>query len=189
MDPIDVRVDTTLALGLRCVEYRLPSADGLRGSGYTLALGLRYGMIGVAAAHHLMITASDNEEQAVLAMVEIWRSMVEEHVRWDVAHRLPIPTSVGIAELIGKISAAPLRSYFPLYRRLCPLSYALELVGSTMTADNKPMVVEGWAWYRRKAALKVFVAALHESKEFALHFYERRQADLDEVPEIVLIGE
>ena len=82
-----------------------------------------------------------------------------------------------------------MRAYIPLYRRLCPLSRALEIVAATMVSQNASMILEGWSWFRRRAAMRMFQATLRESADFALHFFERRQADLEEVPEIVLIGE
>ena len=189
MDPIDVRADTTFTQALRCVEYRLPSSNGYRPPGYVLALGVRYGMIGIAAAHHLLITAEDHEESGVVSMMDSWSSLVEDHVRWDLSHRLPFTTNSNVPHLIGRISALPLRAYFPLYKRLCPLSRALELVAEALALENKAMIYEGWSWFKRKSALKMFEATMQESADYAMHFFDRRQADLDEVPEIALIGE
>ena len=90
MDPIDVRVDTTFTQALRCVQYRLPFSEGYRVPGYLFALGIRYGMVGMAASHHLLVTADDHEEARVLSLAESWPELVEDHVRWDVAHRLPL---------------------------------------------------------------------------------------------------
>jgi|GEM_PF-1411777 len=189
MDPIDVRVDTTFSQALRCVQFRLPNADGFRGPGYVLAVGARYGLIGVAAIHHLLLTANDDEESTIVAMFESWQKLVGDHVRWDVAHRLSFPVNRESSMLVGRIAAVPLRGYLPLYRKLCPLSTALELVSEALAADNKAMIREGWNWLGRKTAMRLFRASVRESKGFALHFFERRQADLEEVPEIALIGE
>jgi len=189
MDPIDVRADTTFAQALRCVQFRLPNPDGYRAPGYVLALGVRYGMIGIAASHHLLITAEGFEEPRILVMTEAWPGMVEDHVRWEMSLRMPFTTNVNVAHLVGQISYLPLHGYLPLYTRLCPLSRALELVGDALVTENKGMIFEGWPWYRRKSAVRLFQATLRESAQFALHFFERRQADLDEVPEIALIGE
>lgn len=189
MDPIDVRADTTFTQALRCVEYRLPDPEGFRAPGYVFALGLRYGLLGVAASHHLLITSETYEEMSILATIDSWPLFVEDHVRLDVARRLPFATNSNIPQLIGQVAAMPIRGYLPLYRRLCPLSVALGIVAEAIARDNKAMIFEGWPWFRRKAAWRIFGASVDESKSYALHFFDRREADLEEVPEIALIGE
>jgi hypothetical protein len=189
MDPIDVRADTTFTQALRCVEYRLPSSTGYQPPGYVLALGVRYGLVGMAASHHLLITADDYEESGVMRMMDAWPNLVEDHVRWDMIQRLPFAGNSNVPHVIGRISALPLSAYVPLYRRICPLANALDLVCDAIIEENKAMIYEGWSWFRRKSAVKLFTATLRESSAFALNFFERRQADLDEVPEIALIGE
>jgi hypothetical protein len=189
MDPIDLRVDTTFSQALRCVEYRLPKPEGLMAPGFVLALGLRYGMIGMAASHHLLLTADPEEERNILAMMECWSNLVEDHVRWDMMHRLPFAGGSNVAHVVGRIAYLPLASYMPLYRRLYPLGAALELVSHAVLAENKSMIYEGWSWFKRGQAMRVFKANLQESVGFAMHFFERREADIEEVPEIVLIGE
>lgn len=189
MDPIDARVDTAFNQALRCVQYRLPKPEGYRAPGYVFAVGVRYGMVGIAAAHHLLITANDEEESKICAMLDGWPHLVEDHVRWEVLHRLPFATNSSVPRLISRISTLPLRGYLPLYRRLCPLSRAIELVGTALVKENRGMVVEGWPWLKRRSAIRQFQSTLQESNEFALHFFERRQAELEEVPEIALIGE
>jgi hypothetical protein len=189
MDPIDIRADTTFNQALRCVQYRLPRAEGFRAPGYVLAFGIRYGMIGMSASHHLLLTAEDFEEGRMLSMIDSWPNLVEDHVRWDMAPRLPFPVNSNLPRLIGRISSLPMNAYLPLYRRLCPLSRALEFVGETMFTENRSMVVEGWPWFKRRNAVRLFRATLRDSMSFAGHFFDRRQADLDELPEIALIGE
>lgn len=189
MDPIDVRADTTFAQALRCVEFRLPKSVGLRGPGFLLALAVRYGMIGMAAGHHLLITADEDEEERIFATLEGWPMLVEDHVRWELMHRLPFAADSNFASLVGNISWLPLRAYFPLYRRMCPLSRSLDLVGRAIVEENRAMIVEGWPWLKRRLAIRSFAELLNESERYAMHFFERRQADIDEVREIALIGE
>lgn len=189
MDPIDLRAETTFSQGLRCLEYRLPSMEGFRPPGYVLALGVRYGMIGVAAAHHLLTTSGEREQDRALEMAESWPGLVVEHVQEAMRHRLPFATNSQVPRLVGSISSMPLRAYIPLYKKLCPLSRALELVGEAIAAENRPMIFEGWSWFKHKSALRIFRQELDKSRHYGLNFFERRQADLEEVPEIALIGE
>jgi hypothetical protein len=189
MDPIDVRADTTFTQALRCVQYRLPGFDGYKAPGYALALGARYGMVGIAASHHLLVTAEDHEEARVLATIESWPSLVEDHVRWDIAHRLSFGALWDASHLVAGISSLPLQAYLPLYKRMCPLANALDHIERRLVVENRAMIFEGWPWLRRKSALRRFQTGLRESNQFAMHFFERRQADLDELPEIALIGE
>lgn len=189
MDPIDVRVDTAFCQALKCAEYRLPKPDGLRAPGYVLALGLRYGLIGMAACHHLLLTSDTNDEDNILAMMDCWPSLVEDHVRWDMMHRLPFTAGSNVAHVIGRVAHLPLTSYLPLYRRLYPLGAALELVSEAFIHENRGMIFEGWPWFKRRAAMRTFEESMRESVAYARHFFERREADLEEVPEIALIGE
>jgi hypothetical protein len=189
MKPIYERADIAFMQALRCVEFRIPKLGRLKRPGYLVALGLRYGMIGVAASHHLLITADDDEEVELLDLIASFPRMVEDHVRWDVEHRLPIETSKMLPIYLAKLSAHPLEIYFPLYRRLCPLDHCLNHVIDAYTREHDSAIRDGWNLFQRRRAMKDFQDAAEQSATYAKHFFERRQADLDEVPEIALIGE
>src|SRR5438034_9056524 len=111
MEPIDVRADTTFSQALRCVQYRLPRADGYRSPGYVLALGMRYGLIGVAACHHLLVTSEEFEESRILSVIGGWPDLVEDHARWEMVHRLPFPAPPSLPHLVGRIASLPSRPY------------------------------------------------------------------------------
>jgi|SRR5579862_5156712 len=189
MDPIDVRVDMAFAQALRCVEFRLPGQDGFRASGYLLSVGARYGLVGIASFHHLLITASEEEEGGIMSHAATWQGMVEDHLQWEVAGRLAIPINREASRHAGRIAALSLRGYYPLYRKLWPLVSVLDRVGEAIISENREMITEGWPWLKRKHAMNLFRLSLADSIAFALHFFERREASLDEVPEIALIGE
>ena len=163
MDPIDVRVDTTFCQALKCAEYRLPRAEGFRAPGYVLALGLRYGLIGMAASHHLLLTSDTEDEGRILTIMDCWPHMVEEHVRWDMMHRLPFTSGSNVAHVIGRVAHLPISSYLPLYRKLYPLGASLELVSEALVEENKGMIFEGWPWFKRRAALRAFQETVRES--------------------------
>ncbi len=189
MDPIDVRADSTFTQALRCVQFRVPQPYGFKAPGFVLALGVRYGMIAMAAAYHLLITADDDEEGAIMEMIDCWPRLVEDSVKWDLSTRLPFAIDSSVPSFIGRIAELPLRAYLPLYRRLCPLYQSLDLVGHSLAHEHRSMIFEGWPWLKRRVASNLFENTWRESAEFALHFFDRRQADLEEVSEIALIGE
>lgn len=189
MDPVSIRSERAFAQALRCVRYRLPSQDGFRPQGYLFVLGVRYGFIGLAAGHHLLTTSRVHEEPWLLRSIESWPDLVEDYVRCELPHHLPLGAPANAAHVVGRISYLPIRSYLPLYRRLCPISRALELISGALVAENKGLITEGWPWFRRKSAVRAAGSSLEESTSFALNFFERRQSDLEEVPEIALIGE
>jgi hypothetical protein len=189
MKPIEERADIAFMQGLRCVEYRIPKAERLREPGYLLALALRYGLIGVAATHHLLLSADPDEESDVLALMRCWPRMVEDHVRWDVLHRLPYEELRAAPALIGRLAYKPLGTYLPLYRKLFPLEQALRVACDEYCQGHRSSIGEGWLWFLRPLGAKKFRQLCEESRDFALHFFERREAGLDELPEIALIGE
>jgi len=189
MKPIEERADLTTMQALRCVQYRLPNPQSMRKDALVMALSLRYGLIGVAAFHHLLITTEEKEEHEVLLMMGCWADIVEDHAQWELAHRWSLEFDTGIPETVGKLAGKALRSFLPLYQRLYPLDRCLHLLAADFTLNNRTSI-EGH-WYRpgRKKAQLAFRQAAADSIHFAQSFFERRQADLDEVPEIALIGE
>lgn len=188
MKPIEERADVSFMQALKCVQYRLPSTYPSGSRSYSLSLGLRYGLIGVAASHHLLITADDEEELDVLAFMESWPDMVEDHVRWELMDRLPAGVPV-FPELIGSLSVQPLRVYLPLYRQLSPIDWALQRSCETYIEEHIDTIEEGWFWFQKRKSLRSFWDDAVQSACYARHFFDRRQADLEELPEIALIGE
>ena len=189
MKPIDERVDVTYMHALRCVEYRLPLSSSLKRPGFVFSLGLRFGLIGAAASHHLLIEADDQEEREALNLIQNWPCIVEDHVRWSLISRFPFEPSPSLPSLIGRLSYRPLQTYLGLYRRLCPLEYSLSIARDEYFRDHPSAMTEGWSWFRRRSAIETFKQVADESVRYALHFFERREADLEELPEIALIGE
>jgi hypothetical protein len=189
MKPIYERADIAFMQALRCVEFRVPKLGRMKRPGYLAALGLRYGMIGVAASHHLLITADDDEEIVLLELIGSYPRMVEDHIRWDLERRLPLETSKMLPIYLAKLSAHPLETYFPLYRRLCPLDHCLRVVMDAYVEEHSSAIRDGWGLFLRRRAVSDFREMAEQSAYFAKQFFERRQADLDELPEIALIGE
>jgi hypothetical protein len=189
MKPIEERADLATMQALRCVQYRLPHPLGMKREGFILSLALRYGLVGAAAFHHLLITTEEKDEQEVLVMMECWADIVEDHAQWEIAPRWPFPYDQGIPEAIGSQAGNILRSFLPLYQRLYPLERSLHLLAADFTVTNRGLIEGPWYKRGRRSAQHAFRAAAADSIHFAKGFFDRRQADLDEVPEIALIGE
>jgi len=189
MKPIEYRSDIEFIQAVRCVEYRLPPIGQLRKQGYVLTLGLRYGLVGIAATFHLLETASGEDERTVLNATKSYAQIVEDHVRFELLNRVPLPVDLGFPVAIGRCAERPLRIALPLLQRLCPLETCLEEAAERYTSENIYGIKMNWPWYRRRAAIREFRSYTQESLSFALHFFERRQYDLEEVPEIALLGE
>ena len=189
MKPIDEKVDVNFMQALRCVTYRLPQRYNLKRTGYAFALGLRYGLIGAATSHHLLVNCDVTEEHEVLGLVHHWPAMVEEHVRWAVIPRLPFQPSPAFPSLVGRLAYRPLQAYLALYRRICPLDQALQIATDIYVQDHPSAAYEGWPWWSRRTAAKRFREAGEDSIRYAKFFFERRQSDLDELPEIAVLDE
>ena len=189
MKPIEYRSDIEYLQAVRCVEYRLPAISELRKQGYVLTLGLRYGLVAIAATFHLLETASSEDERLVLNSTKSWPRIVEDHVRFELLNRIPFPVDLAFPIAVSRCAERPLRIALPLLHRLCPLETCLEEATERYISENIYGIRMNWPWYRRRAAVREFRRHAQESLTFALHFFERRQYDLDEVPEIALLGE
>lgn len=189
MKPIEEQADLAFLQALRAVEYRVPRDENLKRSAQVLALSLRYGLMGMAATHHLLSTSDPEDEFEILTLMDEYTCAIEDHVRFEVADRLPFTLSPGLPTMIGRLASEPLRDYIPLYRRFCPLNHALHVTSAIFSTQHRDAICEGWFWPIRSRAIPHFHRSVAESIVFAQLFFERRQADLDELPEIALIGE
>jgi hypothetical protein len=189
MRPIEYKADIEYIQALRCVEYRLPVVGKLQKQGYLLALGLRYGLVGIAATNHLLESATGEDERCVLNITRSWPRIVEDHVRYELLKRLPFPCDIAIPVAVGRYSERALRLALPLLHRVSTLEKALQDTCDQFCSEHVAAIRMNWPWYLRRAAVREFNRCSKESLSFALHFSERRQYDLEEVPEIALLGE
>lgn len=189
MRPIEDRAELVFWQALRCVEYRIPRHAGLRRSGVLLALGLRYGLVGAAAAHHLILTCTEAEAENLSDLFCAWPSMVEEHFRFDVRHRLPFPTSDAMPMLLGRLAKRPLQIHLSQHPELVPVRRCLEIVAEEFTREHEAALVADWPFFLRGRGRRLFEQVGRESLGYALRFYDRREYGLEEVPEIALIGD
>ena len=189
MRPIEERVDLVFIQALRCVEYRLPRSPELRRPGALLALGLRYGLVGAAAAHHLIVTATETESEELGALFFGWPMMVEDHVRFEVQHRLAFDTSEAMPMLLGRIAKRPLQIHLSQHPELVPVERCLQIVVEEFMREHDATIISGWPVYHRRRARRIFEQLAYDSLGFAVRFYERRECGIEEVPEIALIGD
>jgi len=186
--PIDDRADVAYMEALKCVGYRIPVRGELKESSYQIALGLRYGLIGIAASHFLLLSADADEESEVMSFIRSWPHMVEEDVRYVMGSRLPLTRTDALPARISQLALQPLRQYLPMYRQFVPLDRCLELVADRFIQEHDAMV-RGPLWVAQRAARKQFKEIATESVRYSLSFFERREYGLREVREIALIGE
>lgn len=189
MRPIEERVDFVFLQALRCVEYRIPRPEGMRRPGLLLALGMRYGLMGAAAAHYLILSATESESVELGELFRGWPSMVEDHVRYDVRHRLPFPSSDAMPMLLGRLAKRPLQIHLSQHPELVPVHRCLEIVAEEFSREHEAAICADWPFYLRARAKRTFDAVGRESLNFACRFYERREYGIEEVPEIALIGD
>ena len=189
MKPIHIQSDQVFRQALRCVQYRIPKLYSLKPAAFAHALGLRYGLIGLAACHHLMVTADPREEEALESDFLSWQDVVAEHVRFEVAPYLPFDAPLALPSVIGRFAAEPIYSYLTAQTHLLPFEYYLEIALKEYEEEHKGMAARAWPWFVRRRGNKAFHDANRDSLSFAQHFFERREEDLEEVPEIALLGE
>ncbi len=189
MKPIEDRADVTYMEALRCVQYRVPALGAMTRPSYLVALGLRYGLIGVSASHHLLLASEASEESDVVAFMRSWPHMVEDHLRLDLAPKLPVMPCEEVYSKVSYLAHQPLRHYMSMWRQGVPLERCLEVIVRRFDREHEAIVRRPWFWPRRGRADADFRDAAQSSILYALHFFERREAGLDEVSEIALLGE
>lgn len=189
MRPIDERVDLVFLQALRCVEYRIPRQTGLRRPGEVLALGLRYGLMGAAAAHYLILTSTESESEELGDLFVAWPGMVEDHVRWEIRHRLQFTASDAMPMLMGRLAKRPLQIHLSQHPELVPVQRCLEIAVEEYSREHDSSIVAGWPLYGRRKARRQFEQISRDSLDYARRFYERRECGIDEIPEIALIGD
>lgn len=188
MKPINELLDLNFTQALRCVEYRLPTGYGLDFDAFAEALGLRYGLLGAAAAHHLLSSCSPDEEAQIQEHLDSWPFEVFEHVRCIVLDRVEFNNGT-LATIVSAYADQPLQTYLSMYRRLCPLDWALTIAKDAYLQEKIEPDWRFWLYWKRRKEQKALLEAADESYRYAMTFYERRLADLEELPEIALIGE
>ena len=189
MRPIDERLDVEFSQAILCVEFRLPTTEHLGRIGYIHTLALRYGMIGVAAAHNILANSDRNERLAFIERLPAWTDFVEEHARWELASQLPVSINASTPSWIARQSSEPFQVYIPMQRRGYPLDECLRAVQEDYMLVATQAVRRELSFFRRRRAIQEFVAIADESRRYAENFFERRQCMLDEVPEIALLDE
>ena len=189
MKPIQERAELALVQGLRCVQHRLPNRYAFRPNAYTCALALRYGLVGAAAAYYALEMADLHEERDLKNVFVYWPLMVADHFRQEVHYRLPHTPDGVSAGMVGKLAGAPLRISLALRRQFLPLPKVMEIATEVFYRDNKPELLSDVFILQRPRTARLFRDAAQESTHFAMHFFERRRAALEEVSEIALLGE
>lgn len=189
MRPIEYRSDVTFSQALRCVEYRLPKRDGLRARPYLATVGMRYGLMGAAAAHHLLVSTSIPEEPFVFESIIAWPKMVSEHVSLELSGRIPVDELSSSVPTLGKLAKRPIEISVPLHRRFYSLNICLRAAIEDFTAEFECLICDGCHIWSRRKAIQRFTAEARESMRYAMNFFERQQLGLEEVPEIALLDE
>src|SRR5688572_6458048 len=127
MKPIHAQAEQVFEQALLCVQYRVPRLYDLRLAGFAHALGLRYGLIGLAACHHLLLTADPREEADLEVDLMTWQDVVAEHVRFDIVPLAPHRCPPALSSVVGRFAVEPVYCYLEHQMRLLPFEYYLEI--------------------------------------------------------------
>jgi hypothetical protein len=150
---------------------------------------MRYGLIGAAAAHHLLASTDSGEEPFVLESIIAWPKMVAEHASIELGRRVHLEDFEDFTPILAKWAKRPLQITVPLYRRLYPLEVCLEAAIEDFYSEFESTINEGCMLWNRKKSLHRFMEEAGRSARYAMNFFERRQLGLEEVPEIALLDE
>ena len=189
MKPIQERAELALVQSLRCVQYRPPNRFGFKPRAYACALGLRYGLIGAAAATFSLEIAAPLEERDLNSVFRYWPLMVAEHFKTEMSYRVAVQLDELAPATIARLSSGPLKLCLALHKQFLPLSRILEIATEVFHRDHRNDVTSDHWLFARAHSMKIFRSASSESLRFANCFFERQRAGLDEVSEIALLGE
>jgi len=187
MKHLNLSAEQEFLQALKCVEYRLPNRYRLSGSSLAATLGLRYGLVACATAHHLLMSDQPVSERAVKQELSTLCNHISAHLEMlprDFRNRL-----IGHEKLVVSTTMDVLNLYVPQYRWLFALDLSLSMIVDQFTQSHKCAISPRWRLFGRWQVRREFHTAANESYAFALAFYERRIANLEEVPEIALLGE
>jgi len=189
MKPIQERAELALVQGLRCVQYRPPNHFGLKPRAYSCALGLRYGLIGAAAASYSLEIADPVDERDLQSVFRYWPLMVAEHFKTEMSFRVAPQLDELAPATIARLSSGPIKLCLALRKQFLPLTRVLEIGAEVFHRDHRSDVTADHWLFGKTHAEKLFRDASAESIRFANCFFERQRAGLDEVSEIALLGE
>ncbi|HWD37711.1 MAG TPA: hypothetical protein VG944_02600 [Fimbriimonas sp.] len=189
MRPIEQKTETTLSQALKCAQFRMPLDARLRKRPLEMGIGLRYGLIGIAASHHVLLSCPDDQERALVRQLHGFSGQIEDHFRQVVIGKMPYGPDVEFPHRMGRIFERLLDCYLPLYHRLCPLDLCLSVICDDFTYSHRKEIAQGVPLLSRSAAKRTFHSLADQSFAYALTFFERRQAGIEEVAEIALLGE
>ena len=189
MRPIEFRADLQYVQALKCVEFRIPRYGHFRRPGYAAILGLRYGLIGIAATYHLLDTSSEDERSSIMGAMKSWQRLVEDHVHYELFDRLPFGQDEFFPHEVSRYAEFTHQLAIPSWFRLDRLDQCLPLVTDRYRAELRDIIRAEWANDLYAIPDGEFQRLAKKSIHFAKHFYARRQCNLPERPEIALLDE
>ncbi|CAN5623583.1 hypothetical protein BH11ARM2_BH11ARM2_20530 [soil metagenome] len=174
--------------GLASASHHLPANDLDRESWLALT-GLRYGLSTCASTHALLTSGEVDDEVWVLDQLGEVAETVSDHFTEHSIARAPSPLDSSSAWRVGAMAQSVADDYAPLVHRVPSLGLALRLVSESFCDARRKAVLASIPFLRRREGRKRFDRAVRDSVIFAEKLYERRLLDLEEVPEIALLGE
>ena len=189
MRPIDFRVDLQFVQALKCVEYRVPRHAHFHRPGYAVVLGLRYGLIGIAATYHLLETSASDDTTSILEAMKSWQRLVGDHVRYELFDRLPFGQDETFHHEVSRYAEYCHQLSIPLLLRRANLNDCLNIVSHQVRNELVEIIRAHWDSDLYGIPDSEFLQFAQQSEAFAKNFYERRVVDLPELPEIALLDE
>ena len=188
MRPIHDRAGVTYDQALKCVRFRVPRWGEWDSTAYLTLLGLRYGLVGVAASHALVLSTDPGEEHELMAEMRGWPDRVQgacEELRDRSGEFLSPEAARGVA----RCAYEPIEVYVPQCRCLGSLERSLALALDEFLDHHSRDLTHGTRWLKKRRAMAQARQNAEQSGRYALNFFERRRAGLEEVREIALLDE
>lgn len=189
MKSIQSKTQRALEQALDGASFHVPWSEASSAESWLALVGLRYGLFTCAAFHALLADAQSDDEIWVLDSLTEVAGPVAEHFTKHVLPHAPAGIDPSSAWRAGEMAQLVTDDYAPLFHRVPGLELALGLTTESFCEARMRSVLATYPVWQRLAAKKRFQGAVHASLRFAQSHYERRLLDLQEVPEIALLGE
>jgi hypothetical protein len=154
-----------------------------------LTVCLRFGILGIGASHYVLKRASNSERISLLSELRRFGTMIREHLEENRISEYSHQISPGCSRQAQEIYGELFDRYVTLSNLNGPLDLVLSILVEEFVQKHSAQCGKRLILFRNRRLERAFDVQAQRSLQFALNFVERRSYDLEELPEIALIGE
>jgi hypothetical protein len=174
---------------LRCVAFRLPLDVPMSSAMVEGVLGLRYGLIGATAVFPMLQEGFDRQGDVPTYLATEFPAAVERHLLQEVDANLRKRGILVSSERIRDMVAFCMNVFLNAVERKMSLPNALAETADAFAEHYNRTIARGVPLWQRPGLKQKLDDQAKHTLRFCGNFFQRRLHDLEEVPEIALLGE